>query len=229
MKTALPSFFWLMEVGIVYKVLSKISHAVAFIPPVVAWIRFKYLPRALMPVFLLSIVGVLVEIILTSYPVKGLTSSEVAHGYTIVEFILLSVFYYRFFKPYFGGRAGIILCLIPVFLTIAYADFKINGMNMIDNISVSTESILLCSYASFLFYYVLKKLLYEDLLAEPVFWINSAVLIYFSGNLLLFAFSNEIVKSSEKLHYELWAIIHTVCNVFYNVLIAIGFWKTSLR
>ena len=95
-----------------------------------------------------------------------------------------------------------------------------------DNYSVSIECIVLASYSLYFFYIVLQKLLFENLLKEPVFWINSAVLIYFMGNFLLFLFSNDLLKSNIHQHIVLWGIIHSFCNICFNLLLIVGLWKT---
>ncbi len=146
--------------------------------------------------------------------------------YTLVEFILISFFYYLFFKKYF--KSGYLLLVIPVFLFIAFSDYKINGLMNMDNLSTSVESVLLILYALFLFLFVMRKLIVDNILSEPFFWINSGILFYFSGNLLIYAFSNYLIAFRIYDNSALWLI--PVClNIIYNLFFSIGFWKTRTR
>lgn len=94
-----------------------------------------------------------------------------------------------------------------------------------NNFSTSLEAILLSLFALFSFLFVMRKLIFENILSEPFFWINSGVLFYFSGNLLAFTFSNYVYTHQQPYYNTLWAIPRFL-NIFFNILICIGFWKT---
>ena len=97
-----------------------------------------------------------------------------------------------------------------------------------DNFSASVEAILLSVYALVSFLFIMRKLLFENILSEPFFWINSGVLFYFSGSLLVFAFSNYFLTFEPSNQYVLWSIPQFL-NIFYNILICIGFWKARAQ
>jgi hypothetical protein len=60
----------------------------------------------------------------------------------------------------------------------------------------------------------------ENLLLFPFFWINTAVLIYFSGNLYL-TISYNIFTMQEV--YKLYIPIHNSLNTVKNLLFAVAF------
>lgn len=206
-------------------VTTIISQSVSIFPFLVAVINFKKVKDYLIPVFALLIVNVIIEIISRFFGDSGINFGVVFHVFTVLEFFLLSLFFASFFKSYFNPF--IIYLIIPVFFIVAYLDYRINGLNSISNFSTSVESIILSLYALFFYYYALKKLIFENLLSTPVFWINTAVLFYFSGNFVLFVFGNYLTRVDGDTYIFLWAIIHSFFNVLYNVFLTIGFWKAK--
>lgn len=97
-----------------------------------------------------------------------------------------------------------------------------------DDIAMAIESIVFMVYALITYFNLIKTLEYENIFSNPVFWFNTAVLVYFAGSLFVFVFSNRLLAYSQKASYHLWAI-HSVCNIMYNLLIATGFWKTKKK
>jgi hypothetical protein len=147
------------------------------------------------------------------------------HIYTVIEFICISFFFIRIIS-----KTRFILLIktgIVLFLGVALFDLISNGYKEADNLSTTTESIVFILYASFFFYFLLKNPTYMNVLATPVFWLNTAVLIYFSGNLFLFIFSNYLEDHSPRIYFELWGGIHSVLNILFYSLISIAFWKTK--
>jgi len=210
-----------------FNVLCNVSFYSAFIPLIAAIINYKYIQKSLTSIFILLIIAIVVEVVGKLLREKGENNFFLFHGFTIIEFTLLSLFYYNFFKKYFNSL--FIIVLIFGFVGVAFVDYKINGLNDMDSFSGSTECLILTIYSLYLFYFVLQKLVFSNLLSQPVFWINSAVLLYFAGNLLLFIFSNDLLKTDLTKHYLLWAVIHSFCNIFYNLFLTVGFWKAKIQ
>jgi len=208
-------------------ILTISSTFFSFIPLIVSFINIKYIRNFSIFYFILIIVSIGVDGLNTIFAISGDSNTYMFHYYTIAEFTLISLFYSFFFKQYFNPI--IINLIIPIFLIAAYMDYKINGLDTMNNYSSSLEAIILSFYSFFFFYYVLKNLVFEDLLATPVFWLNTAVLFYFAGNFILFIFSNYMAKSDPRKYMLLWSIIHTFFNVLYNALLSIGFWKARTK
>jgi hypothetical protein len=209
--------------GLIYDV----SAFSAVAPIIISFFRFKLFKRDLYSVVLLVYFAGFIEIINSFNIWEGMGNFYIFRFYTLLEFLLLSLFYFRFFNHYF--KPLILYPLTLLFLFVATYDYKINGLMTLDNLSSSTSSILLSCYALFLFYYLLKYLLIQDILSSPIFWINSAVLVYFSGNLFLFTFSDALFKLDSKSYNFFWGTIHSFFNISYNVLLAVALWKTKTK
>ena len=209
------------------KYLNDVSTYIVFVPFFVMLVNYESVKTTLMPLFVLFIIALIVEILNDICFRLGRTNLPLLNLYTVIEFTAISLFYRNFFKLYF--KTNFFLLPIGLFVLLGYFDFYLNGVNSYGNILTTVESVVFTFYSLFLFYYILKHLLFDDLLSSGIFWINSAIIIYFAGNLILFVFSDYIMFNLPKENFFLWSSIHSVINIFFNILIAIGFWKTRVR
>jgi hypothetical protein len=143
----------------------------------------------------------------------------VFRAYTLVEFKLCVLFYYLFYKEYFGSYP-LLFVQLPLFYIVCIIDYKLNGVDSFDNLSLSFEAVILSIHALCSFWVLMKTHIFRDLLSVPFFYINSGILLYFLGNLMFFVFSNLVLKSP-----PLWNI-HSVLSILFNILIITAFWKS---
>lgn len=207
-----------------FHILLNVSGLFGILPIILGLINLKYIKNYVVPLFILVFISLTVEIISWGFSQFSENNLYIFHLFTVVEFILISLFYIFYFKQYF--KPIIFITLLPLFIIITITEYYIKGANCMNNISTSVESILFVSYSLFLYFFVMKKSLIENLLSSSIFWLNSAVLIYFSGNLLLFLFSSYLAETENKNYFILWATIHSFFNITFNLLLSIGFWKT---
>lgn len=206
-----------------YRLLASISGLSGMLPVIFAFINIKHIKKHLSPIFILLLISLIIEIIDWKFSKFSQNNLDIFHLFTIIEFILISLFYILYFKQYIKPLTFVII--IPIFLIIAITEYIVKGPGCMKNISTSVESILLVSYSLFFYFFVMKRSLYENILTVSTFWINSAVLTYFSGNLLLFVFSSYLNATDMKNYTFLWATIHSFFNIMFNILLSIGFWK----
>lgn len=201
---------------------SYISIAFTILPFLVGLFCIRKVKTYLLPVFALTFIGTTVEILGLAIASDDTSNLITFHVYTLSEFSLITLFYMLFYKQYF--KVGYLLLLFPVFYIVEYIDYKINGFNSLDNFSVTVESSIFILMSLLSFAYLLRNLIYENVLSLPFFWINSGILIYFSGNILLFISDKSLPPADS---YLLFLLIHSPLNVIYNVLICIGFIKAK--
>lgn len=214
-----------MNSNSIYTWLAYASTSFSIVSFLVGCIRIRHIRLYLVPVFVITTISAIVEFsnfIFVSFTQNNLF---VLHLYTIAEFTCLSLFYRSVLKEY--SKVSWINLLIPVFILLAYFDYKENGVSELDSLSTTVESVCMVICSLYLFYQVISKLIINKLVASPVFWINSGILLYFSGNLLLFAFSNKLAESNTMMYFILWTTIHSFLNIIYNISLSIGFWKAK--
>ncbi|HET6991513.1 MAG TPA: hypothetical protein VFJ43_09330 [Bacteroidia bacterium] len=207
-----------------YLLLANISACFVVIPLCIGFARRSYFKIGEKVLLLLMVISTLVEI--TSFFIRDRHANNlyVYDIYTVFEFVLLSVFFINVIEE--RRLIFSIKILIAFFFGIAALNFFLNGYTSMDNFSTATESILFILYSTAFFYLLLRNPVSVNVLATPLFWLNTAILIYFSGSLFLFIFSNYLELHSPKIYFELWGI-HSILNILFYSLISIGFWKTK--
>lgn len=131
--------------------------------------------------------------------------------YTPVEYSFLVLVFSFWQKRAFLRK--MLLYSIPLFVMICVgSELFLATSNNFDNFTASLESILLVAISSF----TLLGINLEDggnILGDPRFWVGTAVLIYFAGNLMIFSLSKEIT---------IWWT-HNFLNISANLLFSGGF------
>jgi hypothetical protein len=210
----------------VYVLLSKVSACYVIIPILIGSIRFRYLSSAAKSVFALMIVAMIIDNISYIFRNQHFNTAYFLRVYTILEFILLSLFFI-----YIANRNSlkiVMKVMIVLFSAVAVFDALFQGIMSMDSISIAVESIVFILYSIASFLLLMKDASYLNILSASRFWMITAILLYFSGNLFLFVFSNHLLLHTPDSFNKLWAINSVLSILFYS-LIAIGFWKVKTQ
>ncbi len=207
-----------------YSNLQVVSGFSIFVTLLFVLLYRKSISKKFVPLAILVGIACITEVINFVFLAKDQNNDLVIRVYTIFEAVLISYFYFLFFKGSFSANWFLIILII--FFFVAIIDLYFNGIQNFDNYATSFESITFSAMSLWAFYFIAKKFLFEKILSEPVFWFNAGILIYFGGNLILFIFDNYMLKYRTSSHIALWTM-HSVLNIFYNIILAVGFWKTK--
>ncbi|MEZ0609293.1 hypothetical protein ACAW74_12290 [Fibrella sp. WM1] len=192
--------------------------------------RFRYL------IGYLRFVGWFVGLALAGELISHLTAhvlhipnTYILHGYTILEFNIIALFYGSFFG-YFYTRSFVLWLMVGftalALLNSAFIQPPTGG----NAYARGLEAILIIALALLAFYKMLSELSARRLDKQPVFWINTGFLLYFAGSLFFLLFSNAVLyDSNQTLKFAVFAL-HVLLIVMMHVLISIGLWfSPSLR
>ncbi len=207
--------------------LEYISLIISFTPLAIALLNRKYIEKHLTPIFLFVIISAIFEVLGRIFMAAHLSRVVVFYIYTLIEFTLVSLFYSIFLRTY--TNTAIINSLIPIFIIISFIFSRVYDLLKADHYALALEAFIFTCYCLFLFYFIMKRLIFEHITQSPVFWINTGIMFYFSGNLVIFIFSSYITNHLTGGYALLWDSIHTFFNVAMNVLFSIGFWKTRVK
>ena len=121
----------------------------------------------------------------------GLNVNPIGNLSTIVEAIFFALLYYLVMpeKQYRKG-VGILAILYGLFLVCIFIVFREQYFSLIR----FGRDFLFVIYSVIFFYYLLQKLPETNLLQLPMFWINTAVIFYFSGTFILSYMRDYIVN-----------------------------------
>lgn len=210
----------------VYVLLSKVSACYVIIPILIGVIRLRHLSVAARCVFALMIVAMVTDNISYFFRNQHFNTAYFLRIYTILEFILLS-FFFIYIVNLKSLKVGMKV-MIVLFTAVAIFDALFQGIMSMDSISIAVESIVFILYSIIAFFLLMKDTTYLNILSASRFWMITAIILYFSGNLFLFVFSNHLLLHTPDSFNKLWAINSVLSILFYS-LIAIGFWKVKAQ
>jgi hypothetical protein len=207
--------------------LNKIIWAFILIPFVVGLVYFKKLTRSHKFLFWFIVVGTLTE--LTNRTIKQLFIIEnnmpLGHFYIALSFIFLALFYWYELENFINKK--IIIAVI-----ILYELFCLNNVILFQShlsypsIPGAISALLLVTFSILLFANIMKEGKIKVLTDSSLIWINSAVLLYYSGNFFFYTLYNFILSySREFLTRTLYFFL--ILNSIFYILIAIGLWKAG--
>jgi hypothetical protein len=164
-----------------------------------------------------SVVGDLSADVLRAIKINPNYASSV---YRLISFPLLSLIYF-----YALGKKGEKVFLI---INVCYLIFGMVNMLFYQKSSINTytlilESILIIIFSLYYFYWLLSALPTAQLQRLPMFWLNSAHIIYFSGNLFLFVFTSYLVNVLNNNLLVYWTI-HNILGIIEGLMIIVALW-----
>lgn len=144
--------------------------------------------------------------------------------YRLTEFTLLLILYYkilgnpRMFKTYL--ILGLLYILFFVSNLLFLQQEKINSYT--NTISALIFIVLAVGF----FYKLMQDLPALQIYQLPMFWINVAILVYFSGNLFLFILSHYLVAIMKDNLMVYWSF-HNGLSILKNILFTVGFYMVA--
>jgi hypothetical protein len=203
--------------------LIYLSALSAALPLVIALLRYRKLvayQRWLIPLFVVALSTEYASMFL--FDGKG-TNLPMVHIYAVLEFGIMLEVFRTYFKALPINRLARLLFIAFVAFAVFEAYF-LERIGFFNSYSRGIESIVLIAFSLYFYLNLLQKLQVEQVHRFPMFWIATGVLIYFAGNLFLFAAANELLLNvSDELNVELYKI-HNFLNILKNLLFAYGLW-----
>lgn len=203
-----------------YKVAILLS-ATILLPAAIGVVYFGRLAREYKLIAALILIGTAVELLMLVLPFVGINNLLGLHFFAVAEILLLNAFYRSMARTPVERR---VILWATIGLTIFSLVYSFVGKNITDFNSVprAIESGYFTLLSCYLFY---------ELTIEPqpvsgsIYFINGAVLFYFSSCFIVFAFSRYLATDSGKLLllYNFHSIVNAITNLSYSV----GLWIAS--
>ncbi|MCX8056759.1 MAG: hypothetical protein N3F03_04000 [Ignavibacteria bacterium] len=162
----------------------------SILPFIVGLLSIKKLDNPLKIIFTLVTISVLSNMTLIYFGLVYRNNVWIGHIYTVIEFLCISLFYLSLFERKIFKQ--IIIGLICLFVIIVVLNkIYLESFHSIDNYSLTISSILLLIISSmFLVEYLTKNLIVD--IRDYRFILTIGFMVYFGGNLFIFALSNEV-------------------------------------
>ena len=200
-----------------------VSNISVLLPFTLLILKLKAFNPQLKAFFVYIFVSMLTEITMLCFLNKPQIRSVGGFLFTIIETGLISYMFIKEFKQkhytYFI-KIGLSLFLIS---SIAALFFYKNCF-LADDFSRPFEFALIVCFAIMFFYKVFIDLIIPNLLNYYFFWFNTAFLVYFGANFILFLLFPYVDKEN-KYFLSVLGIFHLLINIIYNILLSIGIWK----
>jgi hypothetical protein len=200
----------------ILRILSISSAISVLFPLCLGFIKFKSKPKYLRILGFLVLLSALTDLIALLF---HQSISIAGNVYNILQFILLCLIFSNHFINI--KTRNLLIVLFILFLVFAFINlFFIEGFSMRNTNLRTVSSISFIILSIYYFKYLLIEQPVDNILEFPMFWVNSAILIYFSGNIFLYAANNFI--SSQKI-YLYYYLIHDMLNIVKNIFFGIAF------
>lgn len=208
-----------MSFGIV---IMKYAWIVGALPLLIGLFKFKYLNYALKIIILHLFLGSLVEVASRIMMELEGNNLPLMHLYTVEEFLLIGLFYRYNLKGFVPTKWMNWIIIIFISYSVVNSLF-IRSIYEYNNLARGVESLVIIIFSVLYFMKVFNNLDISNLRREPMIWLNTALLFYFSSSLFLFIFSNITLKVSNELSMSVWTF-HAVFTWLMYILIARGLW-----
>ena len=176
----------------------------------------KYLFILLLLSFSLDITGYIVALIYK-------TNLFVHNVHTILQFFLLSAIFYNLLNE---KKPVIISSIVGGVFFIVNAAF-LQSFYALQHFSLAFGSIILIGYSIAYYFQLLNELPAVNILRFFPFWINVAVLYYFSASFSVFLISNYILTQLSPDNAKIIWAFQNINNILKNVLFAIAIYYAA--
>lgn len=144
---------------------------------------------------------------------------------TAVEFGFLAFIYRRALAPSMVSR--LIPALVGLFVlgsALTYSPhFDTAQFNPVQRV---VESVLALGFVALFFRReIARRVVTARLEYEPMLWVSTGLLLYFSGNILIFLSSNYVLNHSRAMSLTVWSI-HAMLYIFLNILYTVALCST---
>jgi hypothetical protein len=174
---------------------TSLYYSVLIIGATICMICFKKLDTPFKWVCVLIILTLSSELIAGYFSFHHKNNGIVYVIFTPIEYFIYTMVYKTFSNDKKWTRILFVSVACLVFLEVVNTIFFQHTNETPTNI-MDIESVLLVILSLKLFIDIRKKPVYENVLNEGVFWFNSAVLFYYSFNILFWGFHNIVFRLS---------------------------------
>lgn len=210
-------------------ILNNLSALSVLLPIGAAGLRYRSHDGVLRLLAWFMFISGLFELILFITSVLSVQNNlPITHVFAAVNLLFLSTLYYRtlhgrLLRRFIGLTTGLNLVFI------LYNALLPGSIWRFPSRPFTVQSALFIGLALLYFYQLLRQPAATALAAQPLFWINAGVLLYFSGNLFVFMLRNWLLLATPSSAHGSYWLIHSAMNILANLLYAVGLLCKSPR
>ena len=150
-----------------------------------------------------------------------ITPNYASSIYYILELPMLATIYYLATNKTIPRTSVIIIS--GAYVVLGFWNLFFLQKNGINSYTLVMESIIIIFYALYYFYWLIEKLPTTQLHRLPMFWLNSAWIFFFSGNLFFFAFISYLVNVEKNDLLVYWTL-HNILKAIEVLMMVSALW-----
>ncbi len=210
----------------IFSIFNSIYNTILLTALVIGVVKYKNLTKSLRLVLLFVVFGCVTETSTDIMKYFGMRNTMPAGNiYIPVVYIILGLFYITVLKEFVKKKILIGIIVAYEFLCIINLIF-IQKLLEFPNITAAIGAFIVIIFSILLFSKVLSEAKIEKLSKEPIIWINTAFLIYYSANFFFYILFNVNVEFS--LEFAKRAhLIYAGFNILLYAVIAFVFLKVK--
>jgi hypothetical protein len=211
-----------MYIETISKLLSHLTALSDLLPFICCLVYFKIFNKQLKILFIyicISILSNLIGLLSLKFPFLAIPDSYI---FSIIETSIIFYLFYSEFKQPFYQK--LIRFIYSVFISCSFASLIIKDIQFAEAVTLPLEFALIIFLSLIYFYKIFTDLTIPKLVSYPFFWFNSAFLIYFGTNIIIFLFYNYVKISNVYVIY-LVSCVPLIMSIIYNSLLAFGICK----
>lgn len=198
--------------------ISIYSPAIPFIAGLICFYRLRIDQKA---IFQIAICSIIAEVA-AYFIIRADGNQAIIYLiFSLIEYGILSYIFASGIRPFLSSSFFWSMSVF-FFLFFLFEIIFLSGIARFNAYSTAIESLIIIAYALIFFYKTLKELKIRHLEQEPLFWLSTGVLLYFSSSFFIFLFTN-YVSSSNRVLFIIWGI-HAIFNILLNVFYSIAIW-----
>lgn len=159
---------------------------------------------------------------ITSY--YGHNNLFLLHLYTLMEFLLLSIFYKKIHKPEWRNSSYFSIFIFCISILIILNSIILQPLSGFNSYAKTLVQFIIIVYAFSYFFYLSHVEIKRSVEQNSLRIINSSILIYYSSTLFIFMFSNYFFVRGIRMLPEFW-IFNAILNLIFHFFILIAIWK----
>lgn len=206
----------MLDLHVIYALAASIV-----IPATIGLIHYRILERSLKTISLLLLLGMLTETVMITLSLLKINNLFTLHFYALMEIGLFSLYFYRQIQNSVMKRLIVIVLIGLSAFAVIYAVYG-NNIAEFNSLPRATECLYFSFLSAWLFYEMAD---YTRTINGGHYFINGAILFYFTSCFLIFTFSKYNASNLDMI-FTMFST-HAFINAFCNLAYATGLWIAS--
>ncbi|MEL6588760.1 MAG: hypothetical protein AAFQ68_01695 [Bacteroidota bacterium] len=202
---------------------TEVAALAPLIPLIISFFRYHSFDTKHYVLIVLILFGGFTEILASILEEVYSNNLPLYHFYVWFEFTFIATVFHQSYSGLISRKQ--LLSLIIFFSAAAILNILFfQDIWSFASHTRTLESLMVLVFAIRYFYLALQDLRVKRIERTFSFWFSTAVLIYFSANLLLFIYSNMIMVEDHSTFMQIWAM-HGFLNILLYSFYAVALWQ----